>query len=91
MGTVFQPNIVVCPKCNHYFEHNMVNGLALIDAVSRIDSRKRMYCRLVLDSMERLDKEGHLTFTGAKKVVLDNFNDFNRDTQTILGYGVEAE
>lgn len=91
MATVFQPNIVVCPKCNHYFEHNMVNGLALIDAVSRIDARKRMYCRLVLDSVERLDKDGHLSFPVVKKVVLDNFNDFNRDTQTILGLGTEVE
>lgn len=91
MGTIFQPNIIVCPSCNHYFEHNMINGVALIDATHRIDARKRMYCRLVLDSVERLDKGGALTFPSIKKIILDSFNDFNRDTQTIIGLGADAE
>lgn len=91
MGTIFQPNIVVCPKCNHYFEHNMVNGIALLDAAHRIDARKRMYCRIVLDDVERLGKGGGLTFPLVKKIILDNFNDFNRDTQTIIGLGTDVE
>lgn len=69
----------------------MVNGIALIDAANRIDTRKRMYCRLVLDSIERLDRTGELRFPIAKKIILDNFNDFCRDTQTIIGFGADAE
>jgi len=91
MTTVFSANLAVCPNCNHAFNHNKVNGVALIQAVNDIDARKRMYCRLTLDSLERLSLEKTLTFDLIKKIVLDNFNDFNRDVQTTLGWGDEAE
>lgn len=88
---VFSANIVTCPNCNHSFSYNKINGIALIEAVSNIESRKRMYCRLSLDALEKLDKEGRLNFSSSKKIVLDNFNDLTRDVQTILGLGLEAE
>lgn len=88
---MFHTNTVICPKCNHYFDHNLINGLELIDATNRIDARKRMYCRLVLDTMERLDKEQGLTFPAVKKVILDSFNDLTRDVATILGLGADVE
>lgn len=90
-GIVYPANLVVCPNCNTSFNYNKINGIALIEAVSHIEARKRMYCRLSLDALEKLDKEGKLTFAASKKVVLDNFNDLTRDVQTILGLGLEAE
>lgn len=91
MATVFNANIAVCPECNHAFNHNRVNGVALLQAVNDIDARKRMYCRLTLDSLERMSVEKSLTFDIIKKIVLDNFNDFNRDVQTSLGWGEDVE
>lgn len=90
MGTVFSPNIITCPKCSNTFEHNMINGMALIDAVSRIDARKRMYCRLTLDGLENLKQVKTLDIP-TKKLILDNFNDLNRDVQVILGFGNDLE
>lgn len=86
---VFQANIVKCPHCAHQFEHNMVNGLELVDVVARIDARKRMYCRLTLDDLEKMDQ--NTPFASKKKIILDHFNDFNRDIQTILGFGLDVE
>lgn len=91
MQIVFEPNIVSCPHCDHTFVNNRINGLALIEAINHIESRKRMYCKLTLDSLEKMDKEGILDFAKSKKVVLDNFNDWGRDIQTILGIGQDVE
>lgn len=88
---VFPGNLAVCPNCHHKFAHNKVNGVALVEAVADIDARKRMYCRLTLNDLERLSLQKELKFADIKKIVLDKFNDFNRDVQTILGLddGVE--
>ena len=88
---IHQANIVTCPHCMNTFENNKVNGLALQQAVANIDARKRMYCKLSLDDLERLGRTGSISFPEAKKIVLDNFNDLVRDINTILGWGVEAE
>lgn len=87
MEQVHPANIAVCPSCNAQFAHNKVNGVALLQASHDVEARKRMYCRLTLDSLERLSQEKNLTFQMIKKVVLDNMNDFNRDIQTMLGFG----
>lgn len=88
---IFMANIVSCPNCNHTFSYNKINGIALIEAVNHIEARKRMYCRLSLDALEKLEKEDKLTFLASKKVILDNFNDLTRDVQTILGLGLGVE
>lgn len=90
MKEVFPANIATCPACNTQFSHNKINGIALIQAMRDIDARKRMYLRLTLDSIERLGEEKTLTFDLIKKVFLDNFNDFNRDIQTMLGFGEDS-
>jgi hypothetical protein len=87
----FESNIVVCPHCNETFEHNRINGVALTEAAASIEKQKRMYCKLSLDALERLEKEGKLTFPQVKKILLDNMNDFTRATHTIIGFGTEAE
>lgn len=86
----FPANVVVCPTCNSQFAHNKVNGIALIQLMHDIDARKRMYLRLTLDSLERMGEEKTLTFSMIKKIVLDNFNDFNRDIETLLGFGEDS-
>lgn len=89
MQIVFEPNIVSCPKCEHVFANNRVNGLALIEAVNHIDAQKKMYARLALDVLERqLSPED---FKKAKKIFLDSFNDWGRSIQTVLGMGSEVE
>ena len=91
-AAVYPAAQVTCPHCSTTFEHNKINGIALIQAVQSIDARKRMYCKLSLNDLERLEAaKGSITFPEAKKIVLDNFNDFVRDIQTILGLGAEAE
>lgn len=90
MKEAFTANIAVCPSCNTQFAHNKINGIAVIQAMKDIDARKRMYIRLTLDSLERLGNERELTFQMIKKIVLDNFNDFNRDIQTNLGFGEDS-
>ncbi len=87
----FESNVVVCPECEHKFIHTKINGVALVEAAADIEKRKRMYCKLSLDALERLDKDGKLTFPQIKKIILDNFNDFSRDVHTIIGFGNEAE
>lgn len=91
MQVVFEPNLVLCPNCNHQFANNRINGLALIEATNRIEARKRMYIKLTLDRLESHANDGSLDFTKAKKIILDNFNDLGRDVQTILGLGNEVE
>jgi hypothetical protein len=89
---IFPATQITCPHCGVVFEHNKINGIALIQAIGNIDARKRMYCKLSLDDLERLSKtSGQISFPEAKKIILDNFNDFVRDIQTILGLGTEAE
>lgn len=87
----FDKNTVACPHCGKSFEYNKVNGVALIEAATSIEKQKRMYCKLSLDSLERLDKDGKLTFPQTKKILLDNFNDFTRAVHTILGFGEDVE
>lgn len=87
----FETNTVVCPQCSHQFDHSKINGIALIEAAANIEKQKRMYCKLSLDSLERLDKEGKLYFPQTKKILLDNFNDFTRAVHTIIGFGREVE
>lgn len=88
---LFPANVATCPSCGTTFPHNKINGVSLIATVSDIDARKRMYCKLGLDSIERLAQERELKFNMIKKIFLDNFNDFNRDIQSILGYTDEVE
>lgn len=89
---IYRASQVVCPTCGSVFENNKINGIALIQTIQNIDARKRMYCKLSLDDLERLSKNsGTITFPEAKKIILDNFNDFVRDIQTIMGLGAEAE
>lgn len=90
-GNVIQSNTVKCPSCSTRFENNVVNGIALVDLVGRIDSRKKMYCRLTLDSIERLEESRNLSVATIKKIILDNLNDYNRDVQTMLGWGLDVE
>ena len=82
-------NSVVCPHCGKSFYHNKVNGIALLEIIQNIEARKRMYCRLSLDALER-DLSGELP-KNVKKIILDNFNDFARDIHTLLGFGREVE
>lgn len=90
-ATVFAGNIATCPNCGNTFTHNKVNGVALIQAVADIDSRKRMYCRLILNDLETLATRRQLNFNDIKKIFLDGINDFNRDIQTILGLDEDVE
>lgn len=87
---IFSGNLAVCPNCNTQFEHNKVNGVALIQAVNDIDARKRMHSRLMLDALERLDLD-RPAFNAVRKVILDSMNNFNRDVQTCLGLADEVE
>lgn len=86
MERAFPANVAVCPKCHSAFPHNKVNGMAVIEAIGNIDARKRMYLRLTLDGVERLDLD-EIAQKAIRKVIFDNFNDFNRDIQTMLGFG----
>jgi predicted esterase len=88
---MFEGNLVSCPHCGKEFEHNKINGIAVVQAAEDIEKRKRMYCRLTLDSFEKLHRDGGLTFAASKKIILDNFNDLTRDIHTIIGFGQEAE
>jgi hypothetical protein len=84
-----QPNIVVCPHCDKEFIHNKVNGISLVQGAQDIESRKRVYLKLMLDMLEsRLDSK---EFPHVKKIVLDHVNDLVRDIHTILGFGTTAE
>lgn len=86
---MFEANIVVCPKCSHTFANQWINGTSLIETANHIEARKRMYCKLALNSLERLNENDEMTFAAAKKVFLDNINDLTRDVVTILGLEVE--
>lgn len=86
-----RPNLVVCPHCGQGFEHNKINGIALLQLVSDIDARKRMYLKLTLDAYERLIAEQNFTLATTRKVLFDNINDLIRDINSYLGFGNEAE
>ncbi len=87
MAAILQ-NIVVCPYCDQPFEHNKINGIALVQLASDIDARKRTYLRLMLNAIER---EESLDITKIKKIIFDHVNDFTRDIHTQIGYGIDAE
>ena len=87
MGVNIQPNVVVCPHCNKDFQHNRVNGLALLEIASSIQAKKQMHCRLTLNALERQFPEG--LPREVKKAILDGYNDLARDMNTILGFEVE--
>jgi len=90
MDKTLAANIIICPHCNNVFEHNKVNGIALLEIVQAIDSRKRMHCRLTLDSIERtLGKTQE--FYAIKKAVLDGYNEFARGIEAGLGFGLDLE
>lgn len=91
MGTIFSANLATCPHCHKEFAHNKINGISLINTVTDIEARKKMYCKLALDDIERLAQSHELKFHMIKKIFLDNMNDFNRDIQSIIGFddGVE--
>jgi predicted site-specific integrase-resolvase len=84
-------NRVVCPYCTKEFDHSRVNGIALLEIVQRIETHKRMHCRLTLDAIERAIPASNPAFKNIKKAVLDGYNDLARDVHTILGFGNEAE
>jgi hypothetical protein len=89
---IYRATQVVCPTCGSTFENNKINGIALIQTIQNIDARKRMYCKLSLNDLERLSTStGTIPFSDVKKIILDNFNDFVRDIQTIMGLGDDAE
>lgn len=87
--TVFEASTVVCPKCDHTFTNNRVNGLALIEVVNHIDAQRRVYSKLALDTLqEQLSPE---EFKIVRKVFLDRFGDWGRSIQTILGMGQDVD
>jgi hypothetical protein len=89
---IYRATHIVCPACGNSFENNKINGIALIQTIQNIDARKRMYCKLSLNDLERLSATtGSIPFNDVKKIILDNFNDFVRDIQTIMGLGEDAE
>lgn len=83
-------NSVVCPFCSNVFEHNKVNGIALLEISQTVETRKRMHCRLTLDVVEKSMK-GNPSYPLIKKAILDGYNDLARDIHTVLGFGVDAE
>lgn len=90
MSTVMQ-NVIVCPHCEQAFVHNKINGVALVQLASDIESRKRMYLRLMLNAVERLSANNELTVDNVRKTILDNTNELVRDIHTNIGFGLEAE
>lgn len=83
------PNIVQCPNCKETFQHDRVNGLALIELASSINARKKMQCRLTLNDLER-EYGGEIPHN-VRKLVLDGYNELARGIATLIGYGTEAE
>lgn len=83
-------NTIVCPHCANVFQHNKVNGVALVELAQSIETRKRMRCRLTLDDLEK-KLGGTVYWPIVKKSVLDGYNDLSRDVLTTLGFGTEVE
>lgn len=90
MTTITQ-NVIVCPHCENAFVHNKINGVALVQLASDIEARKRMYIRLMLNAIERLDNGKELSVDSVRKIILDNTNELVRDIHTNIGFGVDAE
>ncbi len=90
MSTVTQ-NVVVCPHCEQAFVHNKVNGVALVQLASDIESRKRVALRLMLNTIDRLERSGELNAASVRKTILDSVNDLVRDIHVNIGFGVDAE
>jgi hypothetical protein len=89
MVSVILDNVVICPKCSTTFVHNKVNGVALVEIAQTVEAKKRMHCRLTLNSLER--HFGGKLPPEVKKAVLDGYNDLARDIHTIIGFGEEVE
>lgn len=90
MTTIMQ-NVIVCPHCEQAFVHNKVNGVALVELASDIESLKRVAIRLILNEVDRLDRDGELNAAAIRKVVLDKINDLVRNIHTNIGFGTESE
>lgn len=84
-------NVVVCPHCGDVFEHNKVNGIALLEIAQVVETKKRMHCRLTLDIVERELGKTSPAFPAMKKAILDGYNDLARDIHSVMGFGNEAE
>lgn len=85
-------NVIVCPHCGDVFEHNKINGIALLEIAQSVESHKRMRCRLTLNALERiLGDSKNPVFSPTKKIILDGYNDLARDIHSVLGFGNEAE
>ena len=84
-----KPNIIVCPHCEKEFIHNRVNGLALLEIVQNVEAKKRMHCKLTLDTLDREYPNG--LPKSVRKAILDGYSDLARDIHTLLGFGTEAE
>lgn len=87
MGINIHPNVVTCPNCDKAFEHNRLNGLALLEIANAVNARKQMHCRLTLNALEREFPEG--LPKSVKKAILDGYNDLARDMSTVLGFEIE--
>lgn len=87
-------NIVVCPHCDNAFEHNKINGIALVELASDIEARKRTCLKLTLDTIDSEVRAGKLDaaeFQKLRKIILDNVNDMVRDVHTYIGFGLTVE
>lgn len=81
---------MVCPKCDAEFQHNRVNGMALLELANAVEARTRMHSRLTLDALEK-EFEGKELPRAVKKAVLDGYNDLARSVLIVLGLGGDAE
>lgn len=90
MTVAITPNLVVCPHCDTQFENNRVNGMALLEVVQMLEAKKRMHCRLTLNTLEMEFPDRKLP-PAIKKAVLDGYNDLARSLHTALGFGLESE
>lgn len=89
MGSITTtPQVIVCPHCDKEFTYNRVNGMALLEVASNVEAKKKMHCRLSLNTLERELKDTPY-WPAVKKAVLDGYNDLARDVFAILGLEVE--
>lgn len=80
--------VIVCPSCSSKFENNRVNGMDMLEIASIAESKKKMHCRLTLNTLERAFGNSP-EWPLIKKAVLDGYNELARDIYAILG--LEAE
>lgn len=88
MAVTVSPQTIVCPKCEQQFNYNKVNGIAMLEVMTTVESKKKMHCRLTLNTLERELKDTPY-WPIVKKAVLDGYNDLARDVFAILGLEVE--